>query len=77
MEHKAWNPNSPEVKAAIVERIRQLTPDEAMDFLEAGAEGLEQTNMTGHFPICPSRPSQHKEYRQEPQPQLVKTETAA
>ncbi len=77
MSQKTWNPNSPEVKAAMVEKIRQMTPEEALNFLEAGAEGLEQTDMTGKFPVGPNRPTLYKEHKQELQPQLVKTEAAA
>ncbi len=33
-----------------------MTPEELLNFMEAGAEGVEQTDMTGHFPINPERP---------------------
>ena len=50
------SPFSREAHAAALEFIRSMTPEELMDFMEAGTKGVEQTDMTGHFPINPPRP---------------------
>jgi len=50
------DPNSPEVIAAIAERISRMTPEELWTFLTYRTPGIEETNITGLFPIQPIPP---------------------
>ncbi len=49
MKLKRGNPGDPKVIAAIVETIRQMTPEEALAFLAYRTPGVEETDMTGMF----------------------------
>ncbi len=49
MELKKLNPHSSEVIDAAVEMIRQMTPEEAWEFLTYRTPGVEETDMTGMF----------------------------
>jgi len=46
---KKLDPHSPEVINAAVERIRRMTPEEALAFLTYKTPGIEETDMTGMF----------------------------
>jgi hypothetical protein len=54
MKLKKGNPGDPKVIAAIVETIRQMTPEEALAFLTYRTPGVEETDMTGMFSNGPS-----------------------
>ncbi len=56
MKPEDRSPHDPEVRAAALKFIRSMTPEEAMAFLEYRTPGIEETDMTGHFPINPERP---------------------
>ena len=49
MKLKKLNPHSPEVIDAMVEMIRQMTPEEALAFLTYRTPGVEETDMTGMY----------------------------
>ena len=49
MRLKKLDPNSPEVIAQAVERVRLMTPKERMDFLNYRTSGVEETDTTGMF----------------------------
>jgi hypothetical protein len=49
MKLKKLNPHSPEVIDAMVEMIRQMTPEEARAFLTYRTPGVEETDMTGMY----------------------------
>ena len=58
MKLKKGNPGDPKVIAAMVEMIRQMTPEEALAFLTYRTPGVEETDMTGMFSNdLPSRKS--------------------
>ena len=59
---KRLDPNSPEVIDAAVERIRRMTPEEALAFLTYRTPGIEETDMTGMFSNgeAPKRPARAK-----------------
>lgn len=46
---KRLDPHSKEVIDAVVERIRKMTPEEALAFLTYRTPGIEETDMTGMF----------------------------
>ena len=48
---KRLDPHSREVIDAVVARIRKMTPEEALAFLTYKTPGIEETDMTGMFPI--------------------------
>ena len=56
MKLKNLDPHSPEVISAAVEMIRRMTPEEALAFLTYKTPGIEETDMTGLFPIHPKPP---------------------
>jgi len=41
------DPHSPEVIQAVLERVRKMTPEEALAFLKYRTPGIEETDMTG------------------------------
>jgi hypothetical protein len=47
---KKLEPFSKEVVDACVERVRRMTPDEALTFLMYRTPGIEETDTTGMFP---------------------------
>jgi hypothetical protein len=47
MKLKKGDPSDPKVTDAIVEMIRQMTPEEALAFLTYRTPGVEETDMTG------------------------------
>jgi len=47
MKLKKGKPGDPKVIAAIVETIREMTPEEALAFLTYRTPGVEETDMTG------------------------------
>jgi hypothetical protein len=49
MKLKKGSPGDPKVTAAIVEFIRQMTPEEALAFLTYRTPGVEETDMTGMY----------------------------
>ena len=49
MRLKKLDPNSPEVIAQAVEKIRQMTPQERMNFLYYRTPGVQETDMTGMY----------------------------
>lgn len=49
MKKSRERPDSPEVTARIIERIKQMTPEELIAFLEYRTPGVEETDMTGMF----------------------------
>jgi hypothetical protein len=51
---KRLNPHSKEVIDAAVERIRRMTPEEALAFLTYRTPGIEETDMTGIFSEHPA-----------------------
>lgn len=53
MKLKKGNPGDPKVTAAIVEFIRQMTPEEALAFLTYRTPGVEETDMTGMYSNLP------------------------
>ena len=50
MNKKKLEPFSKEVVDACVERVRRMTPDEALAFLMHRTPGIEETDTTGMFP---------------------------
>ncbi len=44
---KKLDPNSPEVINAALERLRRMTPEEALALLTYRTPGIEETDMTG------------------------------
>ena len=55
-DNKPIEPLSREAHKRALAFLRSMTPEELLDFMEAGVEGVEQTDRTGHFPINPERP---------------------
>ena len=49
MKLKKGKPGDPKVIAAIVETIRQMTPEEALAFLTYRTPGVEESDMTGMY----------------------------
>ena len=49
MRRKNLDPNSQEVVKSAIDRIRRMTPDEALEFLNYRTPGIEETDMTGMF----------------------------
>lgn len=49
MKLKNVDPFSPEVTARVLERIRRMTPEEALAFLNYRTPGIEETDMTGMY----------------------------
>ena len=42
------DPSNPEVHAAIIKRIKSMTPKEKLEFLLYREPGVEETDMTGY-----------------------------
>jgi hypothetical protein len=51
---KKLDPNSPEVIDAALERLRRMTPEEALAFLTYRTPGIEETDMTGMLSSPPA-----------------------
>jgi hypothetical protein len=49
MKLKKGDPSDPKVTDAIIEMIRQMTPEEALAFLTYRTPGVEETDMTGMY----------------------------
>jgi hypothetical protein len=46
---KKGSPGDPKVTEAILERLRQMTPEELLAFVTYRTPGVEETDMTGMF----------------------------
>lgn len=49
MKLKKGDPSDPKVIDAMVETIRQMTPEELLAFITYRTPGVEETDMTGMF----------------------------
>jgi hypothetical protein len=49
MKLKKGDPSDPKVTDAIIEMIRQMTPEEALAFLTYRTPGVQETDMTGMY----------------------------
>ena len=49
MKLKKGKPGDPKVTEAILERLRQMTPEELLAFVTYRTPGVEETDMTGMF----------------------------
>jgi len=49
MKLKKGSPTDPKVIDAMIEMIRQMTPEEALAFLTYRTPGVEETDMTGMY----------------------------
>lgn len=49
MKFKKGSPGDPKVTEAILERLRQMTPEELLAFVTYRTPGVEETDMTGMF----------------------------
>jgi hypothetical protein len=49
MKLKKGSPGDPKVTEAILERLRQMTPEELLAFVTYRTPGVEETDMTGMF----------------------------
>lgn len=49
MKLKKLDPHSKQVTDAVVEMIRQMTPEEALEFFTYRTPGVEETDMTGMY----------------------------
>lgn len=55
-DKKPFRPLSKEAFIRAREFLRSMTPEELMDFMEYRTPGIEETDMTGNFPIHVERP---------------------
>ncbi len=49
MKLKKLDPHSKQVTDAVVDMIRQMTPEEALEFFTYRTPGVEETDMTGMY----------------------------
>lgn len=67
MKREHMNPHSESVIGAAIERIQNMTEDEALGFLTTRSPGVEETDMTGMFAV-PEEPARKRRSAKATQP---------